>query len=221
MLKYLVIFCLYFCITNLSIDGIDVSVHQGPNIDFNKVKKAGKNFVIIRAGYGKNTKDDYFDSNYKKAKNAGLNVGAYWYSYAVDVEGSTKEAQKCLSVIKGKKFEYPIYYDLEDPGTTLQQNKETVSNMANNFCTRLQNEGYFCGLYSSKSHFETHFSNKVQSAYTIWVAQYNNKCYYKGNYRIWQYSSKGSVSGISGNVDLDVSYEDFPTLIKNKHFNGY
>lgn len=95
--------------------GIDVSQFQG-NIDFGKVKKSGIEFVIIRAGFGRyaNQKDPYFESHYKAAKAAGLKVGAYWYSYATSEADAKAEAETCLSIIKGKQFEYPIYFDLEE-----------------------------------------------------------------------------------------------------------
>lgn len=95
--------------------GIDVSQYQ-QNIDFKKVKASGVDFVIIRAGFGKyaNQKDPCFESHYKAAKAAGLKVGAYWYSYAATVEDAKAEAQTCINAIKGKTFEYPIYFDLEE-----------------------------------------------------------------------------------------------------------
>lgn len=95
--------------------GIDVSQYQ-QSIDFKKVKASGVDFVIIRAGFGKyaNQKDPYFEKNYKAAKAAGLKVGAYWYSYAASVEDAKAEAQTCINAIKGKTFEYPIYFDLEE-----------------------------------------------------------------------------------------------------------
>ena len=220
MLKSIILIISLFFYINCAYNGIDVSVHQGGNVDFTKVKNAGKNFVIIRGGYGKSTKDTYFEQNYKNAKNAGMNVGVYWYSYGYSVEDSTKEAYKCLEVIKGKKFEYPIYYDIEE-GNTFNQGVSVVSGMADNFCTILQNNGYFCGIYSSKSHLETYFNQNVRNKYTIWVAQYYSSCTYSGAYKIWQSSDKGRVNGISGDVDLDTSYEDFPSIIKNGHFNGF
>ena len=222
MSKYLILFCLFFYISSkYEKNGIDVSYHQGGNVDFNKVKNEGKkDFVIIRAGYGQNSEDKQFQNNYKKARNAGLNIGAYWYCYAYSASESSKEADKCLSVISGKKFEYPIYYDIEEK-SILALGTNVVSEMAETFCKKLEKKGYFCGLYSSKCHFESFFSNKVKSAYTIWVAQYYNQCTYKGKYKIWQHSSSGKVSGISGNVDLDISYEDFPSIIKNKKLNNY
>ena len=99
----------------MSVQGIDVSRHNTIT-DFRKVKGSGIDFVIIRAGYGReiSQKDPQFETNYKNAKAAGLNVGAYWYSYAQSVEEAKIEAKVCLQAIKGKKFEYPIYFDLEE-----------------------------------------------------------------------------------------------------------
>lgn len=95
--------------------GIDVSQYQ-QGVDFKKVKAAGIDYVIIRAGFGKyaNQKDPCFENHYKAAKAAGLKVGAYWYSYAATVEEAKAEAQTCINAIKGKTFEYPIYFDLEE-----------------------------------------------------------------------------------------------------------
>ena len=220
MLKNIILIISLLFYINCAYSGIDVSVHQGGNVDFSRVKAAGKNFVILRAGYGKSTRDTYFEQNYNNAKNAGMNVGVYWYSYGYSVEDATKEAYKCLEVIKGKKFEYPIYYDIEE-GNTFNQGVSVVSGMADTFCTIMQNNGYFCGIYSSKSHLETFFNQYTRNKYTIWVAQYYDRCTYSGAYKIWQSSCKGRVNGISGDVDLDTSYEDFPSIIKNGHFNGF
>ena len=220
MLKNFILFSSLLCfITCVVYKGIDVSVWQGDNIDFKKVKAAGKNFVIMRAGIGTST-DKYFELNYKKAKEAGINVGAYWYCKALTVKSSTEEANKALSVLKGKKFEYPIYYDIENQNL-FSKGKALTSQIADNFCQIMQKNGYFCGIYGSKYYFENYFTDTVKNKYTIWVAQYNTQCTYKGAYKIWQRSSKGSVNGISGNVDLDESYCDFPSIIKNKHLNGF
>lgn len=99
----------------MELKGIDISTWQGPNLDFKKLKKSGVNFAIIRAGFGTGNKDNQFENNYSKAKKAGMPVGAYWYSYALSAEGARAEAQSCISMLKGKQFEYPIYFDLEDP----------------------------------------------------------------------------------------------------------
>ena len=97
----------------MAVKGIDVSKWQ-ESIDFTKVKNAGIEFVIIRAGYGNGNKDGCFEQNYSRAKAAGLAVGAYWYSYATSAAGAKQEAQKCAAILKGKQFEYPVYFDLEE-----------------------------------------------------------------------------------------------------------
>ena len=218
MIKYLLLLS-FLAMLNCSHQGIDVSVWQGDNINFKKVKNDGKNFVIIRAGCGSD-KDKYFETNYKKAKEAGLNVGAYWYAHAMSTDASTNEAKKVLNAIDGKKFEYPIYYDIEKR-EILDKGKTFVSGIAKNFCSILEKKKKYCGIYASKSFLENYFTSEVLKKYTIWVAQYNSECTYKGSYGIWQKSSKGKVDGISGNVDLDVSYVDVPSVMKKKHLNGF
>lgn len=201
--------------------GIDVSEHQG-SIDFNKVKAAGINFVIIRAGYGKyiNQKDKYFEQNYKNAKAAGLNVGAYWYSYADSVEDVKLEAKVFMQAIAGKTFEYPLYFDIEEE-KQFKKGKAFCDSLINAFCTALENAGYFAGVYCSTFWFTNYVSESVRKRYTVWIAEYASKCNYKGDYGMWQYGSKGSVNGVKGDCDCDYSYIDYPTIIKNGGFNGF
>jgi GH25 family lysozyme M1 (1,4-beta-N-acetylmuramidase) len=219
MLKKFILVCSLLYFITCVYQGIDVSVWQDDNIDFNKVKAAGKSFVIMRAGIGQN-EDKYFQLNYKKAKAAKMNVGAYWYCKALSVKESTNEAKKMLSVIKGKQFEYPIYYDIENDAL-FKKGKSLTSEIAKNFCSIMEENKYFCGIYASKSFFDNYFDNEVKTRYSIWVAQYYDRCTYTGTYKIWQKSSKGRVNGITGDVDLDESYEDFPKIIKNAHLNGF
>ena len=217
--KILILLPLVFLLVKCKYNGIDVSEHQA-NIDFQRVKKSGINFVIMRAGIGHGRKDKYFEENYKKAKAAGLNVGAYWYSKALSVADSTSEAKYVLNALKGKKFEYPIYYDIEEK-SLFNKGKKLTSDIAKNFCKILQSNGYLCGIYASLSYFNNYFTDEVKKKFTIWVAQYNTHCDYKGDYKIWQKSSHGSVSGIKGRVDLDECYYDFPSHIKQKKLNGF
>lgn len=198
--------------------GIDVSTWQG-NIDFNKVKAAGIDFVIIRAGYAQR-KDNWFEANYKKAKAAGLKVGAYWYSYASTVAGGTAEAKFCASVLKGKQFEYPIYFDLEEQ-SQLAKGQSFCSQLVSAFCNEMERQGYYAGFYASLYTANNYVSTAVRNRYAFWCAQWASRCTYKGTFGLWQYSSKGSVNGISGAVDMDISYIDYPTIIKNGGFNGY
>lgn len=205
----------------MKIKGIDVSRHQG-NIDFNKVKNAGIDFVIIRAGYGRDIsqKDKLFEQNYKRAKTAGLKVGAYWYSYATSVDDVKQEAKACLQAIKGKTFEYPIYFDLEEQDQ-FAKGKAFCDSLVKAFCTELEKAGYWAGLYISRSPLQTHISSDVAKRYALWIAEYGSKCNYSGSYAIWQYSSKGKVAGVSGNVDCDYCYIDYPTAIKKAGKNGF
>ena len=149
-----------------------------------------------------------------------MNVGAYWYAEALTEKDIKNEAQLCLNVISDKKLEYPIFYNIEQKDI-LVKGKTFSSNTAINFCSFLEVNKKFCGIISSKKYLDAYFNDKVKTYYSIWVAQYNNECTYKGKYGMWQHSSKGSVSGISGNVDLDISYQNFPEIIKKAHLNGF
>lgn len=205
----------------MAVHGIDVSQWQG-NIDFNKVKAAGVDFVIIRAGYGRNIsqKDPYFEQNYARAKAAGLNVGVYWYSYANSAVDAKTEAAVCLQAIKGKTFEYPIYFDLEERS---QFNKGAAfcSSLVTAFCDAIEKAGYFAGLYISRSPLTKYITVDVQKRYALWVAEYGAKLNYSGSVGMWQNSSSWRVPGVNGNVDHDYSYVDYPSIIKQGGFNGF
>lgn len=202
-------------------NGIDVSVHNG-EIDWSKVKAAGVEFAILRAGFGKviKQKDERFEQNYAGAKAAGIPVGAYWYSYAKTVEEAKQEAAACIEVLKGKQFEFPIWFDQEekDQFTT---GKENCSAMIRAFCDELEAAGYWAGLYTSRSILGTHIEDDIKTRYALWVAEWGSKLNYSGTVGMWQRSSKGSVPGIRGDVDLDTAYKDYPSLIKAKGLNGY
>lgn len=199
---------------------IDVSTWQG-NIDWSKVKADGVQGAIIRAGFGSlaSQKDNKFEQNYKNAKAVGMPIGAYWYSYATSVATAKREAEVCLSILKGKQFEYPIYYDLEDASMT-GCGKSVLTQIATTFCEALENAGYFVGIYCNPNWLKNYLDYNTIKKYTLWLAHWgvSEPSYECG---LWQYSSSGSVSGISGRVDMDWGYEDFPTKIKNGKFNGF
>lgn len=203
----------------MAIRGIDVSVWNG-KIDFNKVKASGIDFVIIRAGYGNGHRDKKFEANYQNARAAGLHVGAYWYSYAASADGAKKEAQGCAKILKGKTFDYPVYFDIEEKNQ-LSKGKVFCSGLITAFCTEMESLGYYAGFYTSLSALNTAVTDAVKNRFTLWVAQWSSACSYKGAYGLWQYSSKGKIPGISGNVVLDYSYQDFPSIIMRGGFNGY
>lgn len=205
----------------MKIKGIDVSQWQG-DIDFGKVRSAGVDFVIIRAGYGRyiSQKDPTFEDNYRKAKSAGLNVGAYWYSYAESEADARAEAAVCMEAIKGKQFEYPIYFDLEEQ-SQFSRGKAFCSALVTAFCGEMEKAGYFAGLYISRSPLQNYITSEVAERYALWVAEYGSKCNYGGSYGMWQYTSTGKVSGVNGACDCDYAYTDYPSIIKNGGFNGF
>ena len=185
---------------------IDVSTWQG-SIDFNKVKSAGYDYVIIRAGYGKekSQKDNMFETNYKKAKSAGLKVGAYWFSYAMSPSTATAEADACLSCIKGKKFELPVYYDMEYQ-PAMSTSNSNYTKMAVNFCNKLKSNGFKSGVYSSASVYDYLLNRTTlkNNGISIWNAEWYTKPSITCD--VWQYSDNGRINGISTNVDLNYIY---------------
>lgn len=218
MFKGFIVVALLSFAMSIKVAGLDVSTWQGTGINWNSVKSSGRDFAIIRGGYGTGNIDNTFEVNYQNAHAAGVDLGFYWYSYASNGAQATGEANSILSILSGKKFEYPIYYDIEEQSIFSSGNTNQI---AKNFCAVLEQHKYFCGIYSSKSQLDSYFSSEVKNRYSIWVAQWSSSCTYSGPYGIWQYSSTGSVPGISGNVDLDYAYEDFPTIMKQAHLNGY
>lgn len=202
--------------------GIDLSKHNG-NVDFSKVKASGKvDYVILRAGLGKlaSQKDTKFETYYRDAKAAGFPVGAYWFSYAMDEEEARQEADAFLEVIKGKQFEYPVYYDVElDKQFAL--GKEKVSKIIRAFLERVESKNYWVGLYGSYSSLTSLTAMDIRERYAIWLAHWGvKKSPYSTQYGMWQYGV-GRIPGIVGDVDVDECYEDYPTAIKNAGDNGF
>lgn len=195
--------------------GIDVSVWQG-SIDWTKASKA-IDFCIIRAGYGNATKDKRFEQNYSGCKNNNVKVGVYWYNYAKTVEGAKTEARGLLSVLNGRKLDYPVWYDIEE-NTTLKTGRTNISAMVKAFCEIVEKAGYKVGIYSSKFALQTYFTNEVKDKYEVWVANVGkngnalSSTNYVGRYEIWQYSWKGRIAGINGDVDLDYCYKDYSNI---------
>lgn len=201
--------------------GIDVSKHNG-NVNWSHVKADGVKFAIIRAGYGKeiSQKDPQFENNYAGCKSNGIPCGAYWYSYAMSEAEALQEAVVCLKVLSGKTFEFPIYYDIEEK-KQFALGKAKCSAIAKAFLETLEKSGYWVGIYSSKSFLSTYFTDEIRTNYAVWVAQYNTRCTYCGQYGIWQKSSTGKVYGVSGNVDMNECFIDYSTMIKNAKKNGF
>ena len=188
--------------------GIDVSTWQGRYIDYKKVKNSGIDFVIIRAGYGRETdqKDDCFEINYKNAKAAGLLVGAYWYSYAISAEDAVKEAETCMKCINGKKFDLPVFLDLEEQ-SQFAKGRNFCDNIVKSFCKAIIKGGFKTGLYISYLPLVNFIRETVRNKYTLWIAQYYNKCQYAGKYAIWQHTDGAKIDGIDGSVDENYLYD--------------
>ena len=206
----------------MAVQGIDVSKWQG-NINFDLVKASGMKFVMIRAGFGRysSQKDEYFEQNYKRAKAAGLGVGAYWYSYATNPTQATEEAKVFCEVIKGKTFEYPVAFDIEDK-TQQGLARATIDQIVTAFCSYMEKAGYYVSLYSYTSFLNNKISASVRAKYDIWVAHFDVMTPgYNGAYGMWQNSSTYKVSGINGNVDHNFAYKDYPSIMKNNGFNGF
>ena len=187
--------------------GIDVSEHQGV-IDWAKVAKDGVQFAVIRAGYGRelSQKDKQFERNYAGAKAAGIKVGAYWYSYANSVERGEQEARTCLKVLEGKSFELPIFFDQEYEKSILALSNKTRTDIVLQFLETVKEAGCKVGLYSSTNFITTKLQADRLTTYPLWLAEYGSKLHYTGKVWAWQYTSKGRVAGIRGNVDCNHGY---------------
>ncbi|MDU5921860.1 MAG: cell wall-binding repeat-containing protein [Finegoldia magna] len=195
-------------------------------VDMRLAKKNGMDFVILKAGSGYSGEDPKFQQNYNNAKAAGLNVGAYWYSYAVNVEEAKEEAVRYLKILGKKQFEYPVYLDFEDPSQR-KIPKETKTDMAIAFMSILEKNGFYTGLYSSGSWINNQFERERLKDYDIWIAHWhvtNPNCY-TPDYGMWQFTNKSKIKGVpdtgEGGVDMNYSYKNYPKIIKNAKLNNF
>ncbi len=190
--------------------GIDVSKWQG-NIDFQKVKEAGATFVLMRLGVQSSDRslsvDSYYKENIKKAKEAGLKVGVYLYSIATSKSEAIKQADFVLDTLDKETLDLPIVFDWESWGdwNTFKISFHDINEVANAFIERVNENGYKGMLYSSKFYLETIWENKKN--YPVWLAHYTKKTTYEGSYDIWQLCNNGRISGINGDVDIDIMYK--------------
>lgn len=194
--------------------GIDVSEHNGL-IGWEKVKGAGIEFAMLRAGYGR-TVDRQFKRNAAECNRIGLLIGVYWFSYSLDAAEAAQEADVCLETIKPYRIDLPVAFDLEYDSVRYAQTKgvligmDLASDMARTFCGAVQIAGYKTANYTNQDYLRRYFDADVHKDFPLWLAQWPGgtpsldkppkQC------AIWQYSEKGSVPGIKGPVDLDVCY---------------
>lgn len=198
-------------VTGAGVMGIDVSKWNGI-IDWNAVKNSGVSYVIIRCGYRGSSQgtlivDPTFQNNIKGATEAGLKVGVYFFTQAIDRVEAVEEASMVLELIKNYRISYPVFLDVEPSGGRADGiTVETRTEVCKAFCQTIQNAGYTAGVYANKTWLTSKIDVSQLGAYKIWLAQYASAPTYTGRYDLWQYKSTGKVSGIVGDVDLNLSY---------------
>ncbi|MBP3753242.1 MAG: hypothetical protein J6I66_00100 [Lachnospiraceae bacterium] len=191
--------------------GIDVSKWNGV-VDWNAVKAAGVEFVIIRVGYrgssaGALIDDAMFATNIQGAKAAGLKVGVYFVTQAINDVEAVYEASMVLDRVRGYSLDMPIFLDVEPSGgrgDTIDKTTRTAVITA--FCETIRSAGYTAGIYANKTWLNSKMDTSAFGNYVIWVAHYSSVCGYTGRYTCWQYTDKGTLPGINGSVDLNLWY---------------
>lgn len=196
-----------------NIRGIDVSWYNG-TVNWNSVKQQGYSFAMLKTGDGAQTGtyeedlDQQFEANYYGAGNAGIKRGVYHFCCTTTVAGAKKEAEYCLKILKGRKLEYPVVYDIEQAGTFKKGKKNTTA-IAKAFCDRIKKAGYTPMIYSSDYRLNNDFDWSKLSGIKIWVGSYGiKKPAFSGSYDMWQYTDKGKVPGANtdkGYCDLNYS----------------
>ncbi len=194
--------------------GIDVSKWNG-EIDWDRVRNAGVEFAIVRAGYrgsvtGSLVEDPCFAANMKGAAASGVPVGVYFFTQAVNEVEAVEEASVVLQLVKEYSLDYPIFIDTEGAGGNGRADgldAETRTLVCEAFCRTIENAGYKAGVYGSRNWYNNNlYTDRLDNDYCIWLAEYRSVPLYQGYYQIWQYTSKGKVDGIDGNVDMNISY---------------
>lgn len=205
--------------------GIDVS-KWNQEIDWEKVKAAGVDFAIIRAGYrgsstGSLVVDPYFEANIRGATAAGVKVGVYFFTQAMDEVEAVEEASMVLELVQDYRLDYPIFIDTEGAGGNGRADGLTVETrtlVCDAFCRTVENAGYDAGVYASRNWYNNRIQADRLESYYIWLAEYRSVPLYEGYYHMWQYTSKGSIDGIEGNVDMNISYmeRDYNTAVNER-----
>ena len=193
--------------------GIDVSEHQG-RIDWDAVKASGIDFAILRVGFGAPSfggRVDYqFNRNISECERLAIPYGVYVYSYAFDNRQAADEASMVIDCLSGHNPRLPVYYDLEDKTIIADGRQSGIASRAQTFCNKISSAGYKPGIYANLNWFNNILTDPVfkSGSWDHWIAQYNSQCHYTASYSFWQYTSRGKVSGISGNVDMNYAYVD-------------
>ncbi|MBO7303507.1 MAG: hypothetical protein J6U68_04920, partial [Clostridia bacterium] len=197
-------------------------------LDWLKIKSAGFDFVIIKAGSTRSGKEPTFEMDYSGAREAGLMVGAYYYTYSSTVEGISSDVNSLLEYLSGKVFEYPIYLDLEDPSLTTLSSTE-LTRLCEVFICSLQENGYYSALYTNNNWLQNMLdTSRILSLFDIWYARYPltdtpvwNEEKYGKQLSMWQYTQTGEIDGIEGYFDINLCYRDYYNIMKNWGLNGF
>lgn len=193
--------------------GIDVSTWQD-DIDWAKVKASGVDFVFVRLGFrgygsGKLVLDNMYHRHMQGALAAGLKVGVYFFTQAINAQEAVEEASMCLQYVSGYNISYPIAIDIEWAASNARTNSLTNAQrteICRAFCETIRNAGYTPCVYANKNYFTTMLNTSQLEQYVIWLAHYTDQTNYSRRYDIWQYTSTASVPGVSGGVDMNISY---------------
>lgn len=197
--------------------GIDVSQWQG-HIDWEDVSKDNIDFAMIRSSYGSSGIDNQFVNNITNIAKTNIHPGAYHYTYALSKSSANIEANHFLNVISPYKFTYPVTLDIEDD-SLYPLGAQTVTDIALEFCSVVEKAGYYVNIYSSLNFINNYLDISRLSQFDLWLAQWASKPTYSGDFGLWQYSSTGSVKGVSGNIDLNKSFKDYPSIITGLGLN--
>lgn len=207
----------------MKVFGIDISAWQ-KGYPYDKANQEGVKFAILRAGYSR-TKDNQFETHYANAKRLNWGVGAYWYMYATTVEAAKAEAKAFLKAVEGKKFEYPLYLDIEDK-TVRATGRDNCNAMVRAFGEIIEAAGYYFGVYSNLDWYRNVISGKeLNKKYDWWIACWSTGAPTGVNYGLWQFG--GETNYIRGNkvagvvTDQNYAVKDYPAIMKEYGLNGF
>ena len=207
--------------------GIDISKHQGKNIDWAKLKTSDKEFVIIKTGYswylGGMNIDSQFLDNAAGATKYGIPWGAYIWAYDKTPAAARISANCLAHLLDADKLDYPVYYDFEDE-QYLKFDRVTSADIIKAFLDTIQDRGYYAGLYTYTNFAKGYIDMARLTAYDLWIADYTGKVGWTGPYGMWQHSAKGRLEAVGGgkvDVDFNIAYKDYPSIIRGAGLNGY
>lgn len=205
--------------------GVDVSDVQGGSIDWAAAKADGISFNINKiVGTNASYKiyvSEHFERNYNECKANGIKVGGYLYTYAFNEAEADDELAVLLPALKGKQFEYPIFVDVEDKLLYQNCSREQITATTKYLCSKIAEAGFYPAVYTYANFVKNYINIEELAEYDLWIADYDAPVDYAGEYTMWQYTSDGSVAGISGRVDRNYSYVDYESKIKALGMNGF